>query len=70
MKPKFKIAADILMTLTLLLLMAYQIVGQELHEWFGSGMLVLFIIHNILNIKWYGALFNLSFNKDLIIPIP
>lgn len=57
MKPKIKIAADILMTLTLLLLMAYQIVGQELHEWFGAGILVLFIVHNILNIKWYGVLF-------------
>lgn len=57
MKPKIKIATDILMSVTLLLLMAYQIVGDTLHEWFGAGMLVLFIVHNILNIKWYGALF-------------
>lgn len=45
------------MTVFLLLLMAYQIIGQELHEWFGAGMLVLFIIHNILNIQWYWNLF-------------
>ena len=57
MKPKIKIATDILMTAALLLLMAYQVVGDTLHEWFGAGMLVLFIVHNILNIKWYGALF-------------
>lgn len=57
MKPKIKIAIDVLMTVTLLLLMAYQIVGDTLHEWFGAGMLVLFIAHSILNIKWYGALF-------------
>lgn len=57
MKPKIKTAIDILMTVTLLLLMAYQTVGQELHEWFGVGMLVLFTVHNILNIKWYGTLF-------------
>ena len=57
MKPKIKAAIDLSMTVVLLLLMAYQIVGQELHEWFGAGMLVLFIAHNVLNIKWYGALF-------------
>ena len=57
MKSKIKIAIDILMTVALLLLMAYQVVGQELHEWFGAGMLILFIVHNILNIKWYGSLF-------------
>lgn len=57
MKPKIKIGTDILMTVALLLLMAYQVVGRKLHEWFGAGMLVLFIAHSILNIKWYGALF-------------
>lgn len=57
MKAKIKIATDILMTAMLLVLMAYQVVGDTLHEWFGAGMLVLFIVHNILNIKWYGALF-------------
>ena len=45
------------MTVLLISLMAYQITGQKFHEWFGSGMLVLFIVHNILNIRWYGSLF-------------
>ena len=27
------------------------------HDGYGAGMLLLFIVHNILNIKWYGALF-------------
>ena len=59
MKPKMKIkmGIDVSMTVLLLLLMAYQITGQELHEWFGAGMLVLFLLHNILNIRWYGNLF-------------
>lgn len=59
MKPKMKIkiGIDFLMTVLLLLLMAYQVVGEILHEWFGAAMLVLFIIHNILNIKWYKNLF-------------
>ncbi|GFI55124.1 hypothetical protein IMSAG013_00164 [Clostridiales bacterium] len=46
------------MTVLLLLLMAYQVVGETLHEWFGAAMLVLFIAHNILNIKWYKNLFH------------
>ena len=59
MKPDMKVKAgvDFLMTVCLLLLMAYQITGQELHEWFGAGMLLLFILHNILNIRWYRNLF-------------
>ena len=48
---------DFVMTVLLLCLMGYQITGQMLHEWFGAGMLVLFIAHNILNIRWYGNLF-------------
>ena len=48
---------DLLMTALLLCLMAYQVTGQKLHEWFGAGMLILFIVHNILNIRWYGNLF-------------
>ena len=56
-KQKIKICVDLLMTVLLLCLMAYQIIGQELHEWFGAGMLVLFLLHNALNVKWYGHLF-------------
>jgi len=56
-KIKIKMGIDVSMTVLLLLLMAYQITGQELHEWLGVGMLVLFLLHNILNIKWYGKLF-------------
>lgn len=57
MKPKIKIGIDFLMTALLLALMAYQVVGDKLHEWFGAAMLILFVAHNMLNIKWYGALF-------------
>ncbi|MDE7431836.1 MAG: DUF4405 domain-containing protein [Lachnospiraceae bacterium] len=48
---------DFLMTILLLLLMAYQITGQEFHEWIGMGMLVLFVVHNLLNLRWYKNLF-------------
>ena len=45
------------MTVLLVCLMAYQVTGEALHEWFGIGMTVLVIVHQILNRKWYSALF-------------
>lgn len=47
---------DLLMTVVLILLIAYFLTEQEIHEWLGAGMLVLFIIHHILNFKWLKAL--------------
>ena len=40
------------MTAVLLVLMAYELIGQAAHEWLGIGMFVLFLIHHILNRKW------------------
>ena len=50
-KQILKIAVDVAMTIALLLLMAYELIGQAAHEWLGIGMFVLFIIHHILNRK-------------------
>ena len=47
---------DLLMTVVLVLLMAYFLTDQEIHEWLGAGMLVLFIAHHILNRKWLKVL--------------
>lgn len=52
----FKIAIDCMMTLLLLLLMAYSLVGETLHEWLGAGMLLLFILHHGFNAAWYKSL--------------
>lgn len=54
MKPKMiaKICVDIGMTIALLLLMLYELIGQAAHEWIGLGIFVLFIVHHILNRKW------------------
>lgn len=54
MKPKmiWKICIDVAMTIALLLLMAYQLIGEEAHEWIGMVMFVLFVTHHILNRKW------------------
>lgn len=59
MKPKaaVKIAVDILMTLALLFLMGYQFWQDAAHEWAGTGMFLLFILHHILNGNWHRAVF-------------
>ena len=59
MKPKqlLKITVDLLMTALLLLLMSYSLVGEAAHEWLGVGIFLLFLLHHILNINWFKALF-------------
>ena len=44
------------MTILLMLLMAFELIGRTAHEWIGAGMFVLFILHHILNRKWTGNL--------------
>lgn len=66
---KIKVIIDFLMTILLLLLMAFQITGQEFHEWFGAGMLVLFLVHNILNFKWYKNLFKGKYRITRVLQI-
>ncbi len=48
---------DVVLTVLLLLIMAYQVTGESLHEWLGIAMTVIVIAHHILNYKWYKALF-------------
>ena len=48
---------DALLGIGLLLLMSYQVTGEAGHEWTGIGMTVLMVLHQILNRKWYTALF-------------
>lgn len=45
------------MTIALMLLMGYQFWGETAHEWFGTAMFVLYILHHILNRNWYKTLF-------------
>ena len=58
---------DVCMTILLLCLMAYQVTGDALHEWIGIGMTIVLIVHHILNIKWYGAIFKGKYNVYRII---
>ncbi|MCD8366157.1 MAG: DUF4405 domain-containing protein [Clostridiales bacterium] len=53
-----KITVDLGMTILLMLLMAFELIGRTAHEWIGAGMFVLFILHHILNKKWTRNLFH------------
>lgn len=55
-KMKAKLLTDVWMTGILLFLMPYELVGRVAHEWLGTGLLVLFILHHILNGRWIGNL--------------
>ena len=53
---KIKRCVDIVLTLVLLFLMAYQVTGEALHEWLGIAMTVIVIAHHIMNRKWYTSI--------------
>ncbi len=58
LKPKMmlKMGIDLVMTVLLLCQMAYMLIGETAHEWMGAAMFVLFILHHILNWRWYKNL--------------
>lgn len=58
MKPRqmIKMAVDLLMTALLFPLMAFHLTGRAAHEWIGAGMFLLFLLHSLLNRRWYAGL--------------
>ena len=54
MKPRIieKVTVDVVMTVLLMLLMAFELIGRAAHEWIGIAMFALFILHHILNRRW------------------
>ena len=56
-KQIIKIIVDILMSVILILLMAYSLVGEAAHEWLGIGLFALFILHHVLNNRWSRNVF-------------
>ena len=53
MKNKLKRILDIVMTLMLPCLMAYELIGQGTHEILGLCMVSLFILHHVMNGQWH-----------------
>ena len=54
-KQILKRIVDLAMIVLLPLLMAEILIGQEIHEWLGTGMLVLFLAHHFLNLGWWKS---------------
>lgn len=57
LKQAVKICVDIAMTLGMLFMMGYHLWGDTAHEWVGAGLFVLFILHHVLNWRWWTGLF-------------
>ena len=65
MRTKIRLMIDISMTVLLPFLMAYSLIGEAFHEVVGTAIFVLFIVHHLLNRRWYGALFKGKYNITL-----
>ena len=65
-KHNIRLIVDIAMTVSLPMLMAYSLIGETFHEIVGTAIFVLFIVHHVLNRKWYGALFRGKYNMRRI----
>lgn len=62
-----KITVDILMLAAMPVLMTYMMAGEELHEWLGTGIFVLFILHHVLNFQWIKNLFRGKYTISRIV---
>ena len=62
----FKRAVDVSMTVILMMLMSSQIIEGVHHELCGVSMFVLFVIHQVLNRRWYASLFRGRYNMNRV----
>jgi hypothetical protein len=57
LKQTVRVVLDIAMTILLLCAYAYRITGDTAHEWIGVSVVTLFVVHNIINRRWYKNVF-------------
>ena len=60
---------DLAMIVLLPLLMAEILIGQEIHEWLGTGMLVIFAMHHIMNAGWWKTLFRGKYTSSRMLSV-
>ncbi len=63
----FQITVDCVMYILFVLLMGYHLLPSYIHEWIGIGLFSAFLIHNILNYRWYSSLFKGKYNAYRIV---
>lgn len=64
-----RLVVDFVMTVLMLVAMAYHITGNTVHEWVGVFIVILFIVHNILNRRWYKTIITGKYNIRRILSI-
>lgn len=64
-----KTVIDLAMMALLLILMAYHVTGNRLHEWLGILLFLLFFLHHFLNLKWYGSLVKGNYGAPRIVGV-
>ncbi|WP_082178499.1 DUF4405 domain-containing protein [Priestia aryabhattai] len=57
------------MTVLMLVVMAYHVTGNAIHELVGAVLFMLFIFHNILNRRWYKTIIRGKYNVRRILKI-
>lgn len=62
MKKYIRIIIDIIMFILFIILMGYHITGNNIHEILGVITFLFFILHHIVNIKWYKTIFKGKYN--------
>lgn len=65
-KKKIQISLDVIMLITLIILMCEHTISDLIHEVLGILILCLFVLHNILNFRWYKIIFSKKVNKRMI----
>ncbi|WP_224752363.1 DUF4405 domain-containing protein [Metabacillus arenae] len=64
-----RLVNDLVMTVLMLVAMAYHITGNTIHELIGVCLFGLFIVHNILNRRWYKTVIKGKYNGPRILKI-
>lgn len=69
MNRKIRQIIDIIMTIFFIILMGYYITGNKIHEILGTLIFILFILHHILNIKWYKTIFKRKHTFQIVLNV-
>ena len=63
---KIKMIIDIVMYLLFIILMGHHITDNLIHEILGTTLFVLFIVHHILNYRYYKTIFKGKYNAKRV----
>lgn len=66
-KMSIKLAIDLFMVVLLLVAIASKLTGNTAHELLGVSLLTLFIVHNVLNRRWYQTVLKRKYNTRRIL---